>query len=158
MKHAKMSILFLLTIFLIPIFHLTVFGQKTGAARGLRQASARSSGPEVCSSEMKKVGALRFDKFKALDSDSEKTRLDYFLSELKRDSTLSGYIIVYGKRDAPESEAKKRAENAKNYLQYERQAKNPLVTIDWGTPRAAVEYELWIVREGKKPFLCLERR
>lgn len=151
MKRAKMSILFLLTIFPISLFHMTVSGQTPGATSGLRQASNRSSGLEVSLIGMQKAGvAYRFDKFKVLKSDDEKTRLDYFSSELQRDSTLTGYIVVFGKPGGPASEAKKRAENAKNYVLYTRLTKNPLVTIDYCT-RAAVEYELWIVPRGRNP-------
>lgn len=147
MKQAKMSILFLLSIGLISIFHGTASGQTPGINSGLRAASTPSSGLEV-SLIFGRI-AYRFDKFKALDSNDEKTRLDYFLSELQRDSTLTGLIVVFGKRGGPPSEAKKRAENAKNYLLNKLPTSN-LMTIDYCT-RAAVEYELWIVPKGKKP-------
>jgi len=157
MKRAKMSILTLSAVLLISISHATVFSQARGTTSRLRQTSFRSLGLELSLIGMQKTKAFRFDKFKALKSDDEKTRLDYFSSELQRDPTLTGYIVVFGKRGGPASEAKKRAQNAKNYLQTKLPGRD-LFTIDYCT-RAAVEYELWIVPKGKKlPSFCQKPR
>lgn len=99
-----------------------------------------------------------FDKFSALRSDDEKARLDNFAVELQADPRAVGFIIVFyqrGKSPASvkknQASAKKRADNAKDYLKHYRGMDDSRL-VSWDhCSRARVEYELWVV-SNKEDF------
>lgn len=89
--------------------------------------------------------AKLFDRFGTLRSDDEKARLDNFVVELQANPGAKGYIIVFYQRGKSPTHAKKRADNAKNYLIYYRGLDNSRF-VSWDhCSRAKVEYELWVV-------------
>lgn len=99
-------------------------------------------------------GARIFDRFGAISSNNEKARLDNFAIELQSDPSITGYIIVYGRRTRP-GEAKKRADRIKQYLWYSRGlGENRLESLDHCF-RTRLEVELWIVpQRARAPVPC----
>lgn len=153
MQRVRMSFLLLLAISLWSTGNETVLCQR--ALNNPLNQLARTSSFEVFRVAMQRAPkAYLFDKFGLVTSNDEKARLDSFAIELQRDPGAAGYIVVFGKRGRPPSEAKKRADNAKKYLWHYNRTSNKLESIDHCF-RATVEYELWIVPRGARvPTPC----
>lgn len=103
------------------------------------------SDPEAVVTTYSMQSPRLFDRFGAVRSDDEKARLDNFAVELQQNPGTTGYIIVFYQRGKSPSQAKKRADNAKDYLiLYRGLGENQVRSWDH-CPRARVEYELWVV-------------
>ena len=98
--------------------------------------------------------ARRFEKYGTVSSNQEKARLDAFARELQSDPRAVGYVIVFGKKGRPASEALKRAKKTKSYLVDYNRTSNKIFMVT-SCFRPQVEYELWIVPAGgSRPSSC----
>lgn len=90
----------------------------------------------------------KLDVYSNITFSEEKAHLDNFAIYLQREPDAKGYIIAYAGRHGRASEAKARAERAKNYLVSVRGSKSErIVTIDGGR-REDLTVELYIVPRG----------
>ncbi len=141
-------------LFLFSVL-LGVFAQPIALGQTLPSGSAVAR-PDLATfavTEAEIINGLRavlFQKFGVVTTNEEKAILDGYASELQSDPKAVGYIIVFGKKGRPASEAKKRADFAKDYLWNYNRTSNTLQSIDH-CYRAKVEYELWIVPVGASP-------
>lgn len=98
--------------------------------------------------------ARRFEKYGTVSSNQEKARLDAFARELQSDPRAVGYVIVFGKKGRPASEAVKRAKKTKSYLVDYNRTSNKIFMVT-SCFRPQVEYELWVVPAGaSRPSSC----
>ena len=103
----------------------------------------------------------KYDEFLNTTCEFEHAALAHFRTELLKDADTRGYIIVYGGRRGPRSEAKAFAARMKFFLVRMRGLEaERVVTLDGGY-REKSSTELWIVRRGESapsPMPTLSRR
>jgi PKD domain-containing protein len=116
-----------------------------------RECGYGSTAASCTTTVIKKPEPRKLDEYGKLQPKDENTRLDNFVIELQTDPAARGYIIAYGGRAARAGDARKAADNAKDYL-VKKRGLDPsrVMTMDGGL-REQPTVELWIVPSGAQP-------
>lgn len=96
-------------------------------------------------------GPRKLDEYGSLHFTEERLRLDQFATELQKEPTAKGYILVYDRTDTLRTEARERAEKARNYLIKEHSFQEEQIVVMNGGYREKRSVELFIAPDGAFP-------
>ena len=117
--------------------------------RACRQRASAST--LINATPLPPVGPHRFDEFPSIAFDDDKARLDNLAIELQNNPGATGYIIVYGGRNARTDTADRLGGRARDYLVQTRGIDANRVVVVNGGYRDTNSFELWLVPQGAAP-------
>ena len=117
--------------------------------RACRQRASAST--LINATPLPPVGPHRFDEFPSIAFDDDKARLDNLAIELQNNPGATGYIIVYGGRNARTDTADRLGGRARDYLVQTRGIDASRVVVVNGGYRDTNSFELWLVPQGAAP-------
>jgi hypothetical protein len=104
----------------------------------------------ILSSAIPEVGQIiDRDRFPGYTFEQMRPHLDAFADELKRKSTLRGYIIFYGGRQGCVNEVKNRMKRTRDYLSKKYGIKGTSLLLVNGGFREELEMELYLSERGR---------
>jgi hypothetical protein len=90
------------------------------------------------------------DSFGNIPNGDTRGRLDYFLSELQKNPTAKGYVIIYGDRTAGGPSVESRVKLFKNHFTFRGFDSAPIDIVRGGY-REETSGELWLAFDDEKP-------